>query len=132
APADWTAPDFDLSRLTLPARIPAQLPSKLVRPRPDILAAEADLHAATAQIGVETAKLYPDVKLSAAIAQTALTPEKLFQYEFSGWNFGPAVSVPIFGRSRMKAEVRAAEAAAKAANARYQQTVLTAFTQVAD
>jgi NodT family efflux transporter outer membrane factor (OMF) lipoprotein len=132
APADWTAPDFDLQALTLPSRIPVELPSELVRRRPDILAAEDDLHAATASIGVETARLYPDVKLSAALTQTSLTPEKLFQYEFSGWNFGPSLSVPIFGRSRIKADVRAAEAAAKAANARYQQIVLVAFTQVAD
>ncbi|HEY4030962.1 MAG TPA: efflux transporter outer membrane subunit [Caulobacteraceae bacterium] len=132
APSDWTAPDFDLAALTLPGQIPVELPSELIRRRPDILAAEADLHAATADIGVQTAKLYPDVKLSAAIAQTSLVPEKLFQYDFSGWNFGPAVSVPIFGRAQMKAQVHAAEAAAKAANARYQQTVLTAFTQVAD
>ena len=132
APADWTAPDFDLAGLTLPGKIPVELPSELVRRRPDILAAEADLHAATADIGVQTAKLYPDVKLSAALAQTSLVPEKLFQYEFSGWNFGPAVSVPLFGRNQLKAQVHAAEAAAKIANARYQQTVLTAFTQVAD
>jgi NodT family efflux transporter outer membrane factor (OMF) lipoprotein len=132
APADWAAPDFELTALTLPARIPVELPSELVRRRPDILAAEADLHAATADIGVQTARLYPDVKLSAAFAQTSLEPEKLFQYEFSGWNFGPSLSVPLFGRAQLKAQVRAAEAAAKAANARYQQTVLTAFTQVAD
>ena len=132
APADWTAPDFDLGALTLPANIPVELPSELVRRRPDILAAEADLHAATANIGVQAAKLYPNVRLSAALAQTSLVPEKLFQYDFSGWNFGPAVSVPIFGRDQLKARQRAAEAAAKVANARYQQTVLTAFTQVAD
>jgi NodT family efflux transporter outer membrane factor (OMF) lipoprotein len=132
APADWTAPDFDLSALVLPANIPVAMPSELVRRRPDILAAEAELHAATAAIGVQTAKLYPDVKLSAAYAQTALVPEKLFQYDVSGWNFGPAVSVPIFGRAQMKAEVRAAEAAARAANARYQQAVISAFTQVSD
>lgn len=132
APADWTAPDFDLAALTLPARIPVELPSELVRRRPDILAAEADLHAATAQIGVQTAKLYPDVKLNAGIAQTSLTPDKLFQYDFSGWNVGPSLSVPLFGRSQIKAQQHAAEAAAKAANARYQATVISAFTQVAD
>ena len=132
APADWTAPDFDLGGLTLPARIPVELPSELVRRRPDIQAAEADLHAAVATIGVQTAKLYPDVKLSAAFAQTSLAPEKLFQYDFSGWNFGPSLSVPIFERGQLKARERVAEAAAKVANARYQQTVLAAFTQVAD
>jgi outer membrane protein TolC len=81
---------------------------------------------------VQTARLYPDVKLGAALTQTSLTPERLFQYDFSGWNFGPSVSVPMFGRDKMKAQVHAAEAAAKAANARYQQTVISAFTQVSD
>src|ERR1700761_8819640 len=108
APGDWTAPDFDLAALTLPTQIPVELPSELVRRRPDILAAEADLHAATAAIGVQTAKLYPDVKLNAGWAQTALTPDKLFQYDFSGWNFGPSLSVPLFGRSQLKDRVKVA------------------------
>lgn len=132
APADWTAPDFELASMTLPASIPVELPSQLIRRRPDILAAEADLHAATANIGVQTAKLYPDIKLNAGLTQTSLVPEKLFQYDFSGWNFGPAVSLPLFNRDQLKAQAREAEAAAKAANARYRQTVLSAFTQVAD
>jgi NodT family efflux transporter outer membrane factor (OMF) lipoprotein len=132
APADWTAPDFDLAALALPSSIPVELPSELVRRRPDILAAEADLHAATANIGIQTAKLYPDVKLNAGWAQTALEPEKLFQYDFAGWNFGPSLSVPLFGRSQLKDRVAVAEAAAKVANAKYQATVLTAFTQVSD
>jgi NodT family efflux transporter outer membrane factor (OMF) lipoprotein len=132
APSDWTAPDFDLDRLSLPAAIPVELPSELVHRRPDILAAEADLHAAIANIGVQQAKLYPDVKLNAGLTQTALTPERIFDYNFSGWNVGPNLSLPIFGRKALKAGQRAAEAAAKASLAQYQQTVLTAFTQVAD
>ncbi len=132
APADWSAPDFDLAALRLPAAIPVELPSQLVRRRPDILAAEADLHAATANIGVQEAKLYPDIKLNAGLTQTSLTPEKIFDYDFSGWNIGPSVSVPILGRKQLKAQQRSAVAAAKASAARYQQTVLTAFTQVAD
>jgi len=132
APADWTAPDFELASLTLPASIPVELPSQLIRRRPDILAAEADLHAATANIGVQAAKLYPNIKLNAGLTQTSLVPEKIFDYDFSGWNFGPAISVPLFGRDQLKSQQREAEAAAKAANARYRQTVLTAFTQVAD
>jgi NodT family efflux transporter outer membrane factor (OMF) lipoprotein len=132
APADWTAPDFNLASMTLPAAIPVELPSQLIRRRPDILAAEADLHAATANIGVQAAKLYPDIKLNAGLTQTSLVPEKIFDYDFSGWNFGPAVSLPLFNRDQLKSQQREAEAAAKAANARYRQTVLTAFTQVAD
>ena len=132
APADWAAPDFDLAALSLPASIPVELPSELVRRRPDILAAEAELHAAVANIGVQAAKLYPDIRLNAGYTQTSLTPEKLFDYDFSGWNFGPSLNVPLWNRAQLKAQQRAAEAAAKAANAQYQETVLTAFTQVAD
>src|SRR3569832_2733171 len=63
APADFAAPDFELSKLTLPGQVPGSLPSDLVRRRPDILAAEAAMHAATAQIEVETAKHYQFVCL---------------------------------------------------------------------
>jgi NodT family efflux transporter outer membrane factor (OMF) lipoprotein len=132
APSEWSAPDFDLGALTLPASIPVELPSELVRRRPDIQAAEADLHAATANIGVQQAKLYPDIKLNAGLTQTALTPDKLVDYGFSGWSVGPSFNVPLLGRKELKASQRAAEAAARASLARYQQTVLTAFTQVAD
>jgi NodT family efflux transporter outer membrane factor (OMF) lipoprotein len=132
APADYTAPDFDFADLSLPQTIPVELPSQLVRRRPDILAAEADLHAATAQIGVETAKLYPDIKLGAALTQTALTPGNIFSYNASGWNFGPTLTLPLFHGGTLKANQKAAAAAAEAANARYQQTVLRAFGEVAD
>jgi NodT family efflux transporter outer membrane factor (OMF) lipoprotein len=108
------------------------IPSQLVRTRPDILAAEADLHAATAQVGVETAKLYPDVKLTAGIAQGALKPGDLFSYNATGWNIGPQVSLPIFNGGSLKARRNAASAAADASYARYKQTVLKAFNQVAD
>ena len=60
APAEWTAPDFDLAQFTPPDDIPVSLPSSLIRTRPDILAAEADLHAATAAIGVAVANQYPE------------------------------------------------------------------------
>ncbi len=132
APAEWTAPDFDLATLTAPASIPVELPSELARQRPDILAAEAELHAATALIGVQAAKLYPDITLNAGLAQTSLTPGKLFDYGFSGWNVGPGLTVPLFNRGALKAGQKQAEAAAKVAFARYQITVLQAFGQVAD
>jgi len=132
APSDWSAPDFDLSDLKPPAAIPIELPSQLARRRPDILAAEADLHAATADVGVQEAKLYPDITLNAGLTQTALTPQKILDYGFSGWNVGPGLSLPILGRGGLKAEQGAAQAQARAAFARYQQTVLTAFGQVAD
>jgi NodT family efflux transporter outer membrane factor (OMF) lipoprotein len=132
APSDWAAPDFDLADLKAPAVIPIDLPSQLAHRRPDILAAEADLHAATADIGVQQAKLYPDITLNAGLTQTALTPGKILDYGFSGWNVGPGLSLPILGRAGLKDQQTAAQAQARAAFARYQQTVLKAFGQVAD
>lgn len=130
--AEWTAPDFNVGEFTPPARIPVSLPSALVRSRPDILAAEADLHADTARIGVATANLYPDIKLNAGWAQSAITPGGLFSYAATGWNIGPALTMPIFNGGMLRADKRAAEAQARASLAQYRQTVLTAFTQVSD
>ncbi|MGE5501102.1 MAG: efflux transporter outer membrane subunit [Ignavibacteriales bacterium] len=132
SPAEWTAPDFDLSRLTAPAEIPVSLPSTLVHRRPDILAAEAELHEATARIGVAVANQYPDIRLSANLTQSAIKPEKLFDYSASGWNVLAGVTAPIFHGGALSAQRRAAEAEARASLARYQQTVLRAFTQVSD
>ncbi len=131
-PADYVAPDFDLDSFKLPDAIPVELPSELVRRRPDILAAEADLHAATAEIGVETAKLYPDVRLSAALTQSALTPAKLFSYDSSGWNIGAGLTAPLFHGGSLRANKKSAEAKARASLARYEAVVGRAFGQVAD
>ncbi|MGH7023135.1 MAG: efflux transporter outer membrane subunit [Caulobacteraceae bacterium] len=131
-PAAWTAPDFTVADFTVPSPIPVEVPSLLVRNRPDILAAEADLHADTARIGVATAALYPDIKLQAGWAQTDVSPDKLFGYGATGWNIGPTLTLPIFNGGQLRANKRAAEAQARVSLAQYRQTVLTAFTQVAD
>jgi NodT family efflux transporter outer membrane factor (OMF) lipoprotein len=65
APADWSAPEFKLEEFAVPTHVPVSLPSELAHRRPDILAAEAQLHAATAAIGVATANLYPQIGLTA-------------------------------------------------------------------
>ncbi|MDB5457963.1 MAG: efflux system, outer rane lipoprotein NodT family, partial [Caulobacter sp.] len=132
APADWTAPDFALADLTLAAPAPVTLPSQLVRRRPDILAAEADVHAATAEIGVATADLYPNIKLTASLTQGALKPGDIFSYDASAWDLGVGLTAPIFNGGALKARRQQAREAARASSARYQQTVLTAFGQVAD
>ncbi len=103
-----------------------------MRRRPDILAAEADLHAATADIGVATADLYPNISLRAALTQTALSPAKLFSFDASGWSLGAGLTAPIFHGGSLKADKRAAEAAARESLAKYRQTVLEAFVQVSD
>jgi NodT family efflux transporter outer membrane factor (OMF) lipoprotein len=132
APADWTAPDFDLAGFSAPAEAPVSLPSALVRRRPDILAAEANLHVATAQVGIATAALYPDIKISANITQTAIPPANLFTYGASGWTLAAGITQPIFNGGRLRAQQRAAIAQANALYAQYRGTVLGAFTQVAD
>ena len=82
-------------------------------------------------IGIATADLYPDIKLQAGLTQSALDPSDLFKTNFSGWNFGPAIKLPLFDRAA-KARQAKAEADAKLSLARYQATVLRAFAQVAD
>jgi NodT family efflux transporter outer membrane factor (OMF) lipoprotein len=132
SPAEWTAPDFDIARLTVPTDVPISLPSELVRRRPDILAAEAEMHAATAAVGVAVANQYPDVRLSANLTQSALEPSKLFNYNATGWQLLSGVTAPIFHGGTLKAQRQAAEAEARASLARYQQTVIRAFAQVSD
>ena len=131
-PAAWTAPDFALSEFATPTSAPQEIPSAWIRHRPDVAAAEADLHAATARIGVATADLYPSFRLSAGFSQLATTPANLFGYSASAWNFGAGASAPVFHGGALRAGKRAAEAEARLAMGQYQQTVLTALTQAAD
>jgi NodT family efflux transporter outer membrane factor (OMF) lipoprotein len=132
APADWTPPDFDVSTLPLPTTIPVSLPSALVRERPDILQAEAELHAATADIGVATAKLYPNITLSAALTESALTPQTVFSATGTAYTVGAGLTAPLFDGGRLRARRQAAIADADAAADTYRATVLHAFTEVAD
>jgi NodT family efflux transporter outer membrane factor (OMF) lipoprotein len=131
-PAEWTPPDFDANSGSLPKVLPVAVPSELVHSRPDILEAEAKLHAATANVGVATANLYPNINLTASIEQSALTPGSLFNYASTGWNFGAGLTAPLFHSGELTAKKREAEANARAALDAYEQTVLTAFAQVAD
>jgi NodT family efflux transporter outer membrane factor (OMF) lipoprotein len=131
-PGDWSPPDFDLAVLTLPGQLPVSLPSELVHQRPDILAAEAQLHAASAQIGVATAQLYPAITLSGSVGAAALDPGHLFNPASLVWSIAAGLAQPVFDGGLRQAERRAAVAAFKASAADYQQTVLQAFGQVAD
>lgn len=132
APGAWTAPNLDLAHFTVPDNIPVFLPSDFVRRRPDILAAEADLHAAIANIGIETAALYPNINIGASLLQSTIDPASLFEGSSSGWTAGPSLTAPIFHGGEIRARVRGANAAARASLAAYEETVLEAFVQVAD
>jgi NodT family efflux transporter outer membrane factor (OMF) lipoprotein len=131
-PADWSPPDFDLDTLALPPVVPLSLPSELVRQRPDILAAEAQLHANAAQVGVAIANLYPKFTLTAAIAQQATEIGRFFTGAYSGFSLLAGASAPIFHGGTLRAQERAAKDAFDAAWAAYRQTVIQAFGQVAD
>ncbi|MGA0599100.1 efflux transporter outer membrane subunit [Caulobacter sp. KR2-114] len=124
-PADWTAPDFDLDDFTLPADLPVSLPSELARQRPDILEAEAQLHAASAAVGVATADLYPRLQLSASLVDAGPGVGAL-------WGVLAGLAGPIYHGGSLKAERRAAVDGYAAALAAYRQTVVEALGQVAD
>jgi NodT family efflux transporter outer membrane factor (OMF) lipoprotein len=132
APANWSPPQLDLAALALPQELPLSLPSQLVHQRPDILAAEAQLHAASAQIGIAAAQLYPDITLSAGISTTSLTVGDLFSPAGLVWSVAAGLSQPLFDGGMRQAQRRAALATFKASAADYQEAVLQAFRQVAD
>ena len=130
-PSAATLPQFTLSDFTLPSELPLQVPSELVRRRPDIRASEALLQAATAQHGVAVSKLYPQIMLSTTGGSQALSMDDLFSAGSLIWSIAGQVAQPLFNRG-LRAEARAAEAGSEAAAAYYRETVLQAFRNVAD
>jgi NodT family efflux transporter outer membrane factor (OMF) lipoprotein len=131
-PAEWSPPEFELAAFTLPAEIPLTLPSALVRQRPDILAAEAQLHAASASVGIAVAQEYPSITLSGSLTRDALTAADLFHDFDRLWNLGGTLTQPLFEGGALRAQVRAARDASTAQANAYTQVVLSAFGQVAD
>jgi NodT family efflux transporter outer membrane factor (OMF) lipoprotein len=108
------------------------VPSALVRQRPDIRASEALLHEASAQIGVATAALYPQITLSGSLGQQSTELSDLFKSSSRVWSVGAGLLQPIFNGGALQAKKRAAEAAYDQAEAQYRQTVLNAFLNVAN
>lgn len=131
-PAKAYLPEIELEALSLPGDLPISLPSQLVRQRPDILSAEARLHAASAEIGVATAALFPSITLSGTYGVTARSFAHLPDASGKFWSIGPAVNLPLFTGGRLWFERQAAIDAYQQALADYRQTVLSAFAQVSD
>lgn len=131
-PSNTYIPNFNLETLHLPTELPVSLPSCLVEQRPDIKAAEAFLHAATAQVGVATANLLPQVTLTANYGWTSDHLDTLLLHRSSVWALIGNVLQPIFQGGALLAQRRGAIAALDQAVAQYKQTVLTAFQNVAD
>ena len=120
-----------LTDLTLPGELPVSLPSDLVRQRPDILAAEATAHAASANIGVATAALLPSVTLSGGLEPQLIRPACCF-HNGRAWSLGADVTAPLFEGGTLWYKRKAAMDNYHQAMALYRQTVLAAFEQVAD
>ncbi len=131
-PGTSTLPRFRLDTLTLPQVLPVSLPSSLVRQRPDIRAAEALLHQASAEVGVATANLYPQITLNGDYGSQAISSGELFTGQGVVWSVGAGLLQPLFHGGALSAKRRAAIAAYDQAAAQYRQTVLQAFRNVAD
>jgi len=126
-------PAFELAGLHLPASLPVSLPSELVHQRPDIRAAEAQLHQASALIGLATANMYPSLQITAGFGRQAVQFSNLLTGPASSiWSIGSNVLHPLFHGGELSAKRRQALASFDAARAQYQQTVLLAFRDVAD
>ncbi|HET6805815.1 MAG TPA: efflux transporter outer membrane subunit [Frateuria sp.] len=131
-PSEGAAATFTLADLALPRELPLSLPSALVAQRPDVLQAEANLHAASAQVGVAIANRLPNLTLSADAGSTALTIGRVFTAGTGFWGLGAALAAPIFEGGSLRHQERAARAAYTQAAEQYRSTVLAAFEDVAD
>ncbi len=114
----------------VPPRVPVGVPSELARRRPDIRQAEAQLHGATATVGVAVADFYPRVTLSGNLAIQGIQPRYLSTWDARTYGFGPNVSLPIFQGGQLRATLELREAQQKEAAVNYQRTVLNAWHEV--
>jgi NodT family efflux transporter outer membrane factor (OMF) lipoprotein len=121
-----------LATLRLPTDLPVSLPSQLVEQRPDVRAAEAQLHQASAQIGVATANMLPQFNLTGAYGTAALTTAAMFSPATLVWSAAASGTQPIFHGFTLLHQERAAQAGYDMAEAQYRNTVLGAFQNVAD
>ncbi|HUN70790.1 MAG TPA: efflux transporter outer membrane subunit [Steroidobacteraceae bacterium] len=116
----------------VPPVVPIGLPLDLARRRPDVRQAEANLHAATAEIGIAIANYFPQLTLTAAGGFQSEGLSQLVETASRFASLGPAIQLPIFEGGRLHAEVRLQKVKAKEAAVEYAQTVLTALHQVED
>ena len=131
-PSDRLSARFELAILRLPRDLPVSLPAKLVEQRPDVRAAQANLHAAGALIGVAIANRLPNITLTAAAGSTAPAIDQLFASGSEFWAITGTVTQPIFHGGTLFHRELAAKATFDQAKAQYRSTVITAFQNVAD
>jgi NodT family efflux transporter outer membrane factor (OMF) lipoprotein len=131
-PNETPTESFELSSLQLPVDLPVSMPSTLVAQRPDVRQAQANLHAASAQIGIAVANRLPNITLTADAGSTALAISQVFNSGTSFWGLAADVTAPIFEGGKLLHQERAARAAYTQAAEQYRGTVLTAVQNVAD
>ena len=123
---------FELDALQLPPELPLSLPARIIEQRPDVRAAEAQLHAANAQVGVAVAAILPQLSITGAYGGNADEFAWMFRHGGPFWNLVGNVTQPVFEGGTLLHRKRAADAALKQAAAQYQSSVLTAYQNVAD
>lgn len=131
-PSEVLNEQFTLTSLRLPSQLPVSLPSKLLEQRPDIRAASAQLHVASAQIGVATANRLPNVNLSLYGGTNPFTLATLFATGTGYWGMGANVVGTLFDAGALRHKQRAAIANYQASDAQYRKVVFSAFQDVAD
>jgi NodT family efflux transporter outer membrane factor (OMF) lipoprotein len=131
-PSDEPPQQFELSQLTLPLEVPMSVPATLVRQRPDILAAEAQLHSTSAELGVATANLFPQITLTGNYGGASTVLSQMFAAGNTFWSIGGSLTQTLFQGGTLIHQRRAAVAALDAAGENYRAVVLAAFQNVAD
>ena len=131
-PSQDIAETFDLASLTLPSTLPLSLPAKLIEQRPDVRAAEEQMRAANAQVGVALASMLPQFNITGTAGGTATQFSQLFSSGGPFWTLIGDASQPLFQGGTLLHTKRAADQALRQAAAQYQNTVLTAYQNVAD
>jgi NodT family efflux transporter outer membrane factor (OMF) lipoprotein len=116
----------------VPPRVPVGLPSELAHRRPDIREAEAQLHAATANIGAAKADFFPKITLSGSVAIQATQFTNLGSWGARSYSAGPSLSIPLFEGGQLRATLALREAQQQEAAINYRKTVLSAFKDVDD
>ncbi|MDE2149680.1 MAG: efflux transporter outer membrane subunit [Gammaproteobacteria bacterium] len=130
-PAGFSVPPVRLADFTLPEKVPLSLPAQLVRQRPDLLAAEAELHQASARIGIRAAQRWPDISLTAAYGTLTSDSGTVFDAANALWTLTGQITAPLFHGGALKAQENQAKTEYLAAAARYRGTMLNAFADVA-
>jgi multidrug efflux system outer membrane protein len=122
----------DFMKQEMPPEVPAGLPSALLERRPDILAAEQNLVAANANIGVAKAEYFPRISLSGFLGGQSTQLSSLFSGPHSAWSFVPQISQPVFAAGALKSNLRRAKAERDDALIQYEKTIQIAFTDVSN